>query len=112
MPWHFKIDDPSGNSHVQNPHAPANDVYCTIKHYERTQKEIEDMGFAIPESVEEEKKEVKAKEDGEKKELKKPDFTPEEVEEMMKKAQKVDAKKKERQYEKTKEKDNLENEVF
>jgi len=111
MPWHFKIDDPSGNSHVQNPHAPANDVYCTIKHYERTQKEIEDMGFAIPESVEEEKKEVKAKEDGEK-DLKKPDFTPEEVEEMMKKAQKVDAKKKERQYEKTKEKDNLENEVF
>lgn len=29
MPYHFLIDDPSGNSYVQNPHAPAKDVYVS-----------------------------------------------------------------------------------
>ena len=113
MPWHFKIDDPSGNSYVQNPHAPANDVYVSTKHYERTKQDLVDMGFTDPDAVKEDSKEVRKEEEGDHKEIKKPDFSPEEVEEMMKRAREKDAKKEERQYEKNEEeKDNFENEVF
>ena len=114
MPWHFKIDDPSGNSYVQNPHAPANDVYVTTKHFERTKKDLADIGFLDPDQVtEEDSKEVrKEEEESQHKEIKKPDFSPEEVEQMMKKAAEVDAKKDERKYEEKKEHDNFDNEVF
>lgn len=54
MPYHFIIDDPSGNSYVQNPHAPARDVYVTTKLYERTQKDLADMGFVDPDTLGEE----------------------------------------------------------
>lgn len=117
MPWHFKIDDPSGNSFVQNPHAPANDVYCKTKHYERSNKDMVEMGFMDPDRLtEEEKKEIKTEHEeeaaGDHKETKKPDLSPEEVEAMMKKAREVDAKKEERKYDDDEHKEIVDNEVF
>lgn len=67
MPYHFIIDDPSGNSYVQNPHAPAKDVYVTTKFYERTKKDLADMGFVDfstlgEEELKEERKEIEEEE--------------------------------------------------
>jgi hypothetical protein len=93
MPYHFIIDDPSGNSYVQNPHAPAGDVYVSAKYYERTRKDMNMMGFVADDDDEKtEQKEEEKKEDSEEhKESKKPDFTPQEVEQMMKLAKKREA---------------------
>ena len=33
MPYHFLVHDPSGNSYVQNPHAPAKDVYVSTNRH-------------------------------------------------------------------------------
>ena len=35
-PFHFEIDDPSGNSFIENPNAPYRDEQMTIKKYRRT----------------------------------------------------------------------------
>lgn len=115
MPWHFKIDDPSGNSFVQNPHAPANDVYVKTKNYERSHQELADMGFVDPDAAPaEEGKDSKeeAKDSSNTPAVKKPDFTNEEIDMMMKKAREVDAKKEERKYEEEEVHDNFNNEVF
>jgi zinc finger protein len=132
MPYHFKIDDPSGNSYVQNPHAPAGDVYVKTKHYERTNQDLLDMGFMSEEPAEEEtKEERKEVAEDTHKEIRKPDFTAEETEQMMKKAKEAESKAKaeadteERDYssgagidytksidEQSKEEGNINNEVF
>jgi zinc finger protein len=89
MPYHFIIDDPSGNSFVQNPHAPARDVYVSIKHYERTKKDLAMMGYAWDDTVDEEAEKEERKEVNEEhKEVKNPDFSSEEVEHMIKLAKK------------------------
>lgn len=126
MPYHFKIDDPSGNSYVQNPHAPAGDVYVKTKHYERTNKDLEEMGFKNPYQEEEDKNEERKEVDETThKEIKKPDFTAEETEQMMKKAKEAETKTHERDYasgggmdysksidDQNKEEGNINNEVF
>ena len=84
MPYHFIIDDPSGNSFIQNPHAPANDVYATSKFYNRTNKDMREMGFMADDEDENEENKEEEKAEDVHKEVKKPEFTPEEVEHMIK----------------------------
>ena len=45
LPFHFEIDDPSGNSFVENPYAPNTDPYTKITYYIRTQQHLHDMGI-------------------------------------------------------------------
>ncbi|KAL3833788.1 hypothetical protein ACJIZ3_008524 [Penstemon smallii] len=41
----FTLDDPTGNSFIENPCAPSPDPSLTIKLYERTQEQIASLGF-------------------------------------------------------------------
>ncbi|KMZ62218.1 Zinc finger protein ZPR1 [Zostera marina] len=41
----FILDDPTGNSFIENPYAPASDSLLSIKYYERTYAQQEAMGF-------------------------------------------------------------------
>lgn len=45
MPFTFILEDPSGNSFVQNPSAPTADQYCKISHWIRSKEEYEAMGY-------------------------------------------------------------------
>ena len=102
MPYHFVIDDPSGNSYVQNPHAPAKDVYVTSRYYERSKKDLADMGFVDADTLDEEelKEERKDIEEEPKKIdhkiVKTWEFSHEEIEEMMHLARKRGEKHEER----------------
>lgn len=81
MPYHFHIDDPSGNSYVQNPHAPARDVYVTTHHYKRTKAQLADMGFADDSQVnDEEEAKGEFDKDDTPKEVKSQDLTIEDAE--------------------------------
>jgi zinc finger protein len=40
FPFHFTLDDPSGNSFVENPYAPSSDPYSSITHYIRTTEQL------------------------------------------------------------------------
>lgn len=44
-PFHFEIDDPSGNSFIENPNAPYRDERMTIKKYRRTAEQNEKLGI-------------------------------------------------------------------
>lgn len=50
--FHFEIDDPSGNSYVENPNAPHRDEQLTVKDYRRTSEQ--DALLGISEETEEE----------------------------------------------------------
>lgn len=39
------LDDPSGNSYVENPNAPNSDPACVIKHYTRSREQDEALGM-------------------------------------------------------------------
>lgn len=41
------IDDPSGNSFVENPHAPQKDHALVITHYNRTAQQEELLGLQV-----------------------------------------------------------------
>lgn len=45
MPFTFIVEDPSGNSFVQNPSAPTRDHYCKRTQWIRTKEEYETMGY-------------------------------------------------------------------
>ncbi|KAL5728903.1 hypothetical protein ACHQM5_001930 [Ranunculus cassubicifolius] len=45
----FVLDDPSGNSFIENPFAPASDLALTITYYERTPEQQESLGFKAAE---------------------------------------------------------------
>lgn len=47
MPFTFIIEDPSGNSFVQNPSAPTRDQYCKKTNWIRTKSEYEVMGYPV-----------------------------------------------------------------
>uniref|UniRef100_A0A8C0JLK8 Zinc finger protein ZPR1 n=1 Tax=Canis lupus dingo TaxID=286419 RepID=A0A8C0JLK8_CANLU len=54
-PFTLIIDDPSGNSFVENPHAPQKDLALIITHYNRTLQQEEMLGLqAAPEEKPEE----------------------------------------------------------
>eukprot|EP00842_Homolaphlyctis_polyrhiza_P004450 jgi/Hompol1/5005/HPOL_004088-RA len=44
-PFTFIIDDPAGNSHVENPYVPNFDPKSKLTHYKRTREMIEAMGY-------------------------------------------------------------------
>ena len=46
FPFTFILEDPSGNSFVQNPNAPNLDVYMKVDHYKRSYVDYVMMGFS------------------------------------------------------------------
>lgn len=44
-PFTITIDDPTGNSHIENPLAPSPDPQMQISHYERTDEQNAALGF-------------------------------------------------------------------
>ena len=53
LPFTVEVHDPSGNSFIQNPHAPNSDPYMKKRHFLRTKKMLVEMGFVA--DTEEEK---------------------------------------------------------
>ena len=51
MPFTFIVEDPSGNSFVQNPSAPTADQYCKKTHWIRTKEEYEAMGYPVDQAT-------------------------------------------------------------
>ena len=51
MPYTFIVEDPSGNSFVQNPSAPTADQYCKKTHWIRTKEEYEVMGYPVDQAT-------------------------------------------------------------
>ncbi|XP_043694775.1 zinc finger protein ZPR1 homolog [Telopea speciosissima] len=49
-PFTFILDDPAGNSFIENPCAPSSDPSLTIKFYERTREQQEALGFLVDSS--------------------------------------------------------------
>jgi zinc finger protein len=45
LPIKFILDDPAGNSFVENPYAPNTDPYADVKYYNRTKEMAEEMGY-------------------------------------------------------------------
>lgn len=51
MPFTFIIEDPSGNSFVQNPSAPTADQYCKKTNWIRSVQEYQAMGYPVDEAT-------------------------------------------------------------
>jgi zinc finger protein len=47
MPFTFIVEDPSGNSFVENPSAPTADQYCKKTHWIRSAEEYGAMGYPV-----------------------------------------------------------------
>jgi hypothetical protein len=45
FPFTFILEDPSGNSFIQNPNAPNKDVYMKTEYYARSHADYEQMGY-------------------------------------------------------------------
>jgi len=50
--FHFEIDDPTGNSFIENPNAPYRDEQLTIKKYRRTSEQNSVLGITDEEDAE------------------------------------------------------------
>ena len=77
FPFELILDDPSGNSFIENPFAPQTDPNIKVSYFDRTKEMAEAMGFSLENQkleqneIKEEKKEDKKEEKkGEKKEEK------------------------------------------
>ncbi len=46
LPFKFILDDPAGNSFIENPFAPHTDPYAKILYYDRTKEVLENMGYS------------------------------------------------------------------
>lgn len=51
MPFTFIVEDPSGNSFVQNPSAPTADQYCKKTKWIRGAAEYETMGYPVDQAT-------------------------------------------------------------
>ncbi|XP_067676893.1 zinc finger protein ZPR1-like [Haliotis asinina] len=51
-PFKLVVDDPSGNSFVENPHAPKRDKEMTVTHYTRSKEQNEHLGLNEEETEE------------------------------------------------------------
>jgi hypothetical protein len=51
MPFTFIVEDPSGNSFVENPSAPTADQYCKKTHWVRARAEYEAMGYPVDQAT-------------------------------------------------------------
>eukprot|EP01038_Epipyxis_sp_PR26KG_P014879 gene14879-20008_t len=45
LPFHVMVDDPAGNSFLQNPYAPQNDANLVVRHYNRTAEQDISLGL-------------------------------------------------------------------
>ncbi|XP_052255423.1 zinc finger protein ZPR1-like [Dreissena polymorpha] len=52
-PFHIIIDDPSGNSFIENPHAPSSDPQMKVTHYKRTREQNDTLCIGTEEEEEE-----------------------------------------------------------
>ncbi|CAM0943544.1 unnamed protein product [Alopecurus aequalis] len=43
----FILDDPAGNSFIENPHAPSSDPFLSVSFYERTSEQQAALGFLV-----------------------------------------------------------------
>ncbi|KAB0804167.1 hypothetical protein PPYR_01137 [Photinus pyralis] len=50
-PFTFILDDISGNSFIENPNAPLQDLHCTVKHFTRTKEQDHELGIFTKEEV-------------------------------------------------------------
>ncbi|KAK8797803.1 hypothetical protein WA171_005334 [Blastocystis sp. BT1] len=48
LPFTMIVDDPSGNSFVENPYLPKKDPHCRVFHYYRTKEQHLALGMALP----------------------------------------------------------------
>ena len=44
-PFHFIVEDPSGNSFIENPNAPMKDIHLLVAHYARTHAQDASLGL-------------------------------------------------------------------
>jgi zinc finger protein len=58
LPITFIIDDPAGNSFVENPFAPNTDQYAKVKYYQRTKEMAQEMGYQIQAETEDKAEET------------------------------------------------------
>ena len=77
FPFELILDDPSGNSFIENPYAPQTDPNIKVSYFDRTKEMAEAMGFSLEnqkleqnEIIEEKKEDKKEEKKGEKKEEK------------------------------------------
>ena len=53
FPFQFIMDDPSGNSFIENPYAPQTDPNIKVSYFDRTKEMIENMGYSFDNQLEE-----------------------------------------------------------
>ena len=70
FPFELILDDPSGNSFIENPYAPQTDPNIKVSYFDRTKEMAEAMGFSL-ENQKLEQNEIKEEKAEEKKEEKK-----------------------------------------
>lgn len=56
LPYYFILEDPSGNSFMENPHAPLKDVNLTVQEFKRSREQMIQMGYAVKDEEPEEGK--------------------------------------------------------
>ena len=69
FPFELILDDPSGNSFIENPYAPQTDPSIKVTYFDRTKEMAEAMGFSL-ENQKIEQNEIKAEKKEDKKETK------------------------------------------
>ena len=47
LPFTFELSDPSGNSFMENPHAPATDPHLKVTHFDRSLEDYSTMGYNV-----------------------------------------------------------------
>ena len=75
FPFEIILDDPSGNSFIENPYAPQTDPNIEVSYFDRTKEMAEQMGFSLENQIieqkdnntNEEKKEIKKQDQKEEK---------------------------------------------
>ncbi|CAB3989684.1 zinc finger ZPR1 isoform X2 [Paramuricea clavata] len=60
MNIHLILDDPAGNSYLQNVYAPEDDPNMKIEYYERNQEQNEELGISEEMIAEEKERKEKA----------------------------------------------------
>jgi hypothetical protein len=58
LPTKFVLEDPAGNSFVENPFAPNSDPYCHIKYFRRSKQDLITMGYMAEENNDDERKDL------------------------------------------------------
>ena len=71
FPFELILDDPSGNSFIENPYAPQTDPNIKVTYFVRTKEMAEQMGFSLENQKIEQNENVKKEENAEKKQEKK-----------------------------------------